>query len=88
MKFDNLALHVSAKFSLKNTYLQPSGTPSVSLRCRRYQGTPTEEIADLQPLSHLTATAPLTQGSLYEVRTTLFSGTDQSLPCARGGGPR
>ena len=57
MKFDNLALHVSAKFSLKNTYLQPLGTPSVSLRCRRYQGTPTEEIADLQPLSHLTVPA-------------------------------
>ena len=60
-------------------------------------GTPTEVCADLQPLSHLTVPAlprhayvchrhysgALTQGSLYGVCADPFSGTDQSLPCAR-----
>ena len=39
--------------------------------------------ADLQPLSHLTAPAPLTQGSLSKYAQTSFSGTNKSLPCVR-----
>ena len=38
--------------------------PLSQLRCRHYQGTPAYASADLQPLSHLTVPAPLTQGSL------------------------
>ena len=35
-----------------------------------------------------TLTAPLTQGSLSKYAQTSFSGTNQSLPCVKGGGPR
>ena len=66
-----------------NANLQPLS----QLRRRHYQGTPTYASADLQPLSHLTVPAPLTQGSLSKYVQTLFSGTRQCLPCVRGGGP-
>ena len=44
--------------------------------------------ADLQLLRHLTVSAPLTQGSLSKYAQTSFGGTNKSLPCVRGGGPR
>ena len=46
-----------------------------------------EQMQNLQPLSHLTVPAPLTQGSLSKSVQTQFSSTNQSLPCVRGGGP-
>ena len=45
--------------------------PLRRLRRQLYQGTPIEVCADLQPLSHLTVPAPLTQGSLYEANANL-----------------
>ena len=45
------------------------------------QGSLTRYAANLQPFSHLSVPAPLTQGSLTKFAQTLFSSTDQRLPC-------